>query len=131
MDFQRIKKSQVSMEFVFLVGLAFMIMIIFISATRSEFDDLRFEEERIGVQDVAVTIQHELIMASDMRDGYTRNFEIPEEISGKTYSIQIINTTLVVYTTDYEYVVNVPPIIGSVDRGSNKINKSDSFIYVT
>jgi len=131
MDFKRITKSQVSMEFVFLVGLAFMIMVIFIAATRSEFDDLRFEEERTGVQDVAVTIQHELILASNMRDGYTRDFDLPEEISGKTYTIQIINTTLLVYTNDYEYVVNVPPIIGSVDQGSNRINKSNSFIYIT
>jgi len=124
------KKAQVSMEFVFLVGLAFMVMIVFISSTRSEFSSLQSQEERSLVKDVGVMIQHELIMASNVDDGYTRIFSVPYNLDGISYNIQTINNTLIIYTEEYESVLNIPSFVGDIEKGNNTINKTDSIIYI-
>jgi hypothetical protein len=124
------KKSQVSMEFVFLVGVAFMVMLVFISTTRSEFSDLRNEEEKSLVKDVSMMVQHELVMASNVEDGYLRKFYVPLDLDGISYNIQIINNTVLTTTEGYEYVLNIPSVIGSIQKGNNTINKTNSTIYL-
>lgn len=127
---KQLKKAQVSMEFVFLVGLAFMVMLVFISSTRSEFGELRSEEERSLVKDVSVMVQHELVMASNLEDGYVRTFNIPYRLGGISYTIQIINNILLTSTEDYEYVLNVPSVEGSIQKEDNTINKTDGIIHL-
>ncbi|MBR9692207.1 hypothetical protein GOV06_05480 [Candidatus Woesearchaeota archaeon] len=127
---RKLKQAQVSMEFIFLVGLAFTIMVVFIASTRSEFSTLRSEEERSLVKDVSVMVQQELIMASNVQDGYIRNFNVPLTLDGISYSIQIINTTLLTATDGYEWVLNVPPVIGDIQKGNNTINRTNSMIYL-
>ena len=124
-------KAQVSMEFIFLVGLAFAVMVVFVSSTRSEFSALRSEEERSLVKDVSVMVQHELIVASNVEDGYTRVFEVPNKLDDSiSYTIQITNNTLLAYTDEYESVLNIPAVIGSIQKGNNTITKTDSIIYL-
>jgi hypothetical protein len=123
-------RAQVSMEFIFLVGLAFMVMVVFVSSTRSEFSTLRSEEERSLVKDVSVMIQHELIIASNVEDGYTRIFSIPLNLDSISYNVQILNNTLIAFTDEYEYVLNVPSVIGDIQKGNNTIVKTNGVIYL-
>ncbi len=119
------------MEFVFLVGVAFMVMLVFVSSTRSEFSDLRSKEERSLVKDLAFMVQHELIIASNVQDGYTRIFEVPLKLDDNiNYNIQIINNSLVAFTDEYETVLNIPSIVGDIQKGNNTINKTNGVIYL-
>jgi hypothetical protein len=116
------------MEFVYLVGVAFMIMIVFVAATRTEFDDLSNEEEKAMVKDVAVMLQHELVVASNVEDGYLRMFNVPLNLNRVNYSILTANNSAIVYTEDYEYTVNIPSIQGNFVKGNNIINKTNEII---
>jgi hypothetical protein len=118
------------MEFVFLIGLAFTVMIVFIASTRSEFDDLSKEKERSLVKDVSLKVQQELIIASTVEDGYLRSFLIPADLDAKYYQINIINNTLLVNTEDYEYVLSIPATTGNPNKGINTINKTGGIIYI-
>ena len=124
------KKAQVSMEFVFLIGLAFMVMVVFIASTRSEFSTLRSEEERSLLKDVSVMVQQEFIIASTVEDGYIRIFYVPQDLDGVSYTIQIVNNVLLASTEEYESVLNVPAITGDIQKGNNTINKTNSIIYL-
>ena len=124
-------KAQLSLEFVSLVALAFLVMVVFIASTRSEFDELRSREEMSLVKDVAVKVQTELIIASGVEDGYLRTFELPASLDNINYTIGITNTTLVAMTEDYEYVLAVPAVEGVLKKGSNTINKTGSIIYLS
>ena len=123
--------GQISLEFVFLVALAFTIMVVFMASTRSEFDWVRTEQERSLVKDVSVTVQHELILASGIEDGYLREFNLPEELDDSiVYNISIISNSLITTTENYEYVLNVPSTNGSLVKGTNIINKTGGVIYL-
>ncbi len=124
------KQAQVSMEFVFLIGLAFMVMLVFISSTRSEFSTLRTEEERGMVKDVSVMVQQELIIASNVNDGYVRVFYVPLTLDSISYNLQIINNTLLTTTEDYDYVLNLPPVVGDIQKGNNTVNKTNGVVYL-
>ena len=63
---EQLKTAQISMEFVFLVGVAFTVMLVFVASTRSEFSNLQSEEERSLLKDVSVMVQHELVIASNV-----------------------------------------------------------------
>ncbi len=128
---EQLRKAQVSMEFVFLIGLAFMVMIVFVSSTRSEFSELQSQEERSLVKDVGVMIQHELVIASNVEDGYSRTFSVPYNLEGISYNIQVVNNSLITFTDDYEYVLNIPSFSGSIGKGNNTINKTNDIIYVS
>ncbi len=124
-------KAQVSMEFVFLVSLAFMVMTVFIASTRSEFDELRSEEERTLVRDVGMMVHSELVIASTVEEGYQRTFSIPQKLDGSIdYDIEIINNTLISYTEGYESVFSIPSVTGQMQKGNNTINKTNSTIYL-
>ncbi len=127
---QQLKKAQVSMEFVFLVGLAFAVMIVFIASTRSEFDQLRSEQERSLVKDVSIKAQHELIIASNVEDGYLRTFSLPSTLDQISYSISITGNTLITNTSEYEYDLNVPSVVGNIQKGNNTINKTNGIIHL-
>ena len=127
---EQLKRAQVSMEFVFLIGLAFAVMVVFIAATRSEFSTLQSEEERSLVKDVSIMVQHELVLASNVENGYIRIFEIPQKLEDIEYNISITNNTLLAATDDYEYVLNVPSVVGNLQKGDNTINKTDGVIYL-
>ena len=118
------------MEFVFLVGLAFTVMVVFISSTRSEFDGLRSEEEMSLLKDVSVMVQHELILASNVEDGYLRTFETPLTLNGVSYNLEITNGILLATTDDYEYVMNIPSLIGDIQVGENIVNRTGGVIYL-
>ncbi len=128
---KQLKKAQVSMEFIFLVGLAFTVMIVFLSSTRSEFNELISEEERTLVKDVSVMVQHELVMALTVKDGYSRIFYVPPKLNNIDYNITIVNNDTLLTTTDeYEYVLNVPFVEGDVQKRNNTINKTGGIIYL-
>lgn len=127
---KQLRQAQVSMEFVFLIGLAFMVMLVFISSTRSEFNELVSEEERSLVKDVSVMVQHELIIASNVDDGYSRKFSVPSDLDGINYTIQITDNVLITSTDEYEYVLNVPSVTGNIQKGNNTINKTNNIIYL-
>lgn len=124
-------KAQVSMEFVFLVGLAFMVMIVFLSSTRSEFDELRWEEERSLVDDVCIMVQQELIIAANVKDGYSRTIYIPEDLEGLNYTIKITNEVLLTYSDEYECVQNIPIVIGDMAKGNLTITKTNGTLYLS
>ncbi len=128
---KQLKQAQVSMEFVFLIGLAFAIMIVFLSSTRSEFNELISEEERSLVKDVSVMVQHEFVMALGVEDGYSRVFYVPPKLNNIDYNITIVNNdTLLTTTEEYEYVLNVPFVEGNVQKGNNTVNKTGGVIYL-
>jgi hypothetical protein len=108
-----------------------MVMVVFISSTRSEFDALRSEEERSLVKDVGVMVQQELVIASNVEDGYVRVFNVPSKLDDSiNYDLQIINNTLIANTSEYECVLNVPSTIGNIQKGNNTINKTDGVLYL-
>lgn len=123
-------KSQVSVEFFILLGLAFLIAIAFEIASLEQLKDFRIQKESEAVKDLALKLQKELLVAAVVEDGYVRAFQIPDKLDNINYSLTTQNSTISVQSKNAYYVVSIPKAVGNVSQGANKINKTGGVVYI-
>ena len=126
----RSKKTQTAIEFIFLVGVAFSLTIIFLVATRSQLKELTTTEEIILVRDVGSKVQNEINLGARVEDRYTRVFEIPKKLETRDYNITINDNILVVATKNEEYVAIIPRVVGNIQKGNNIIKRIEGVVYL-
>lgn len=126
------KRGQVAVEFLLLVSIAFMIFLVYTTVTRNEMTNLISEEEYILLKDAVYTARNEILVASRVEDGYYREFEIPEKIGLKNYTIYLNQTTdnIIAYSTNHQQAVQIPHANGTLNKGLNIITKSGGNIYL-
>lgn len=123
-------KAQVSMEFVFLIAVAFMILLVFTAVTRDKLMDLSSESEYVLLKDVTYMVQSELYISSMAENDYNRVFNMPMLLGSSEYSIKVDSRQVTANTSKYEFVLPVPSVVGNLQKGNNTINKSSGVIYL-
>jgi len=125
-------KAQVAAEFMIFSGMAFIFLLVFLSVLADEIDSIAFIKERGNVNDMAFWIQHEVMIAADVKDGYVRDFTLPDKINGFDYTIFNSNQEIVVESSNkgIQQVYLIPPVIGNFTIGDNQIRKQGGVIYV-
>ena len=122
------KKSQTSMEFVFLIGIAFMAVLVFTVVGYNKLKDISDEKEFVLVKDLAFKVQNEINLAANVDDGYRRDFTLPQKLDYVDYGITINNNTLIVESKNHEYVLLIPAVRGNITKGDDVICKNDGVI---
>ena len=123
-------KAQVSAEFFVLVGLALLIAIAFEIASLDQLYDFRVQKENEAVKDLALKLQKEVFLASNVEDGYVRTFIIPDQLDRINYSLTTQNSTITVESKNSLYIVPIPKTIGNISKGIITINKTGGVIYI-
>jgi hypothetical protein len=120
-----LKKSQTAMEFLILIGLAFLTTGIFTLASLDQIKEFQDKKEHRTIKDLALKLQTEINLAATAEDGYQRQFTIPDKLDNTiNYSILIKNNeTLIVYSDKSLYLVAIPKVIGNITKNSNTITK--------
>ena len=129
----RMKNAQSSMEFFVLVGLAFLVVILFVAISANEIREFRDTKEFFLIKDLALKLQKEVDIANSAVLGYERTFTLPERLENNVdYFITIRNNTITVNSTKTVFVVPIVNVTGVFDKGSNKVEKrTDGRIYIT
>ena len=123
-------KAQISAEFFVLLGLAFLIALAFELASIDQLNDFRARKESEAVKDLTLKLQKELLIAANVEDGYVRIFTIPDELNNINYSLTTQNSTITVQSKNSFYIVSMPKAVGSINKGTNTINKTGGVIYI-
>lgn len=123
-------KSQITTEFMVLVGLAIMMSIILISLATSQINDLYDSRKYLLMRDVALRIQNEIISASKVQDGYIRQFKLPTNINNKNYDILINGNALTIRMEGIDYNLIILDITGNLNKGTNTIKKTSGVIQL-
>lgn len=125
------KKSQTSTEFLFLIGIAFIVSLIFTVVSLSQQKEINLEKEFILLKDVGLKLQSEIFLASNVEDGYYRAFSIPEKLDNLDYNISISNSTFIVAESKNQlFIVRIPTVNGTINKGNNIIQKNDGKIKI-
>ncbi|MBT4351837.1 hypothetical protein HOD20_04865 [archaeon] len=115
------KKSQVSMEFVTIFVFVLVIFSIFLSITTKKLGEISDERDYIFMRDLAENIKKEIILASQVQDNYFRKFELPPNINGRNYTINVTQDELGIYLPDKSYYATLPlDVKGSFAESLNK-----------
>ena len=124
-------KSQVSMEFFILVGLAFFMVLFITVASANEIKEFSDQEAFFLIRDLALKLQKEVNIASSVEDGYERNFNLPDKLENKLdYSIITKNHTITISSPRTVFSAGIPNATGDFVKGSNKIERIEGGIYI-
>jgi len=127
-------KAQSAIEFMIIVGAVLFFFLAFVYALQVQRSEDIMEKRNLEVKEVALTVKDEINLANEASDGYSRNFVIPNMISGVVnYNITINGVSLYIYTIDGPKIAMAFPILNTTGQpklGSNLIRKSNGSIYL-
>ncbi len=122
-------RAQVSIEFMYMIMAATMMIILFTVIFSEIYQDNLRDKKAIIFEDFGYSIQTEVIMAAEAKPGYMRNFTVPEKLEGFGYEITILNSTLLINYTDNIFEIPIPKTSGNLKKGLNTIiNENNSII---
>ena len=124
-------KAQISAEFFILMGFVFLVAIAFEIASIDQLNDFRIQKENDAVQDLALKLQKEVILAASVEDGYSRTFSIPLTLDNINYTLTRENSSIAIQSKNSLFIIQVPNSIGNLTKGINTINKTGGVIYIS
>lgn len=124
------KNSQSAIEFMILVGFLLFSFTVFFLVVQGTMSDRIRERHNLAVKSVAVTVQDEINLAFQSSEGYYRQFEVPKNINGMNYEINITSGVVYVRTTDGKYAIALPVknVSGDVQKTTNTIKKEEGIV---
>ena len=125
-------KSQLSMEFFTLAGMAFLAAIIFAGLSVNEMREFKDAKDFFLIKDLGLKLQKEVSIASYVEDGYERDFTLPDKLENSVdYYILTKNTSITINSSKTVFSARIPVIYGkNFTKGSNKIEKINGKVYV-
>jgi len=122
--------GQIAIEFILMISMAFLLGVLYL-ATSSELVFRFSEDQRLAVlNDVGYTVQDELILATTVEDGYSRNFTLPEKADRFPYTITNDATSITLVSGTLTITYDIPTITGAFVKGSNRIVKTNTGLGV-
>ncbi len=123
-------RAQLSLEFIYAIGAALVISIVLLVAVGKQIEGLGREKERFVLQDKATELRKEILIAAEVQDGYSRTFVLPYNLSGVEYNASISGSSLVLQSSNNEFVLKVPGVNGNLVKGKNTIRRVGGVLYL-
>ncbi len=129
------KKSQIAIEFLILLAMSFFIiisfMIIIVSISKTNARIQSFSD----IDDLGKSLQQEVMLASQLEDGYIRKINVPVTLNGLDYNISYGESPKEGYIflgfKDTEAYYFIPKILGNITRGDNYIRKNNGILNIS
>jgi len=119
-------KGQISLEFMILVGIGFLLLISVVSMSFSELKKIQDKKEQNIVMNFANNIYDEVNIATNAHEGYTRQFKIKDD----KLNFYTVNNYLIVESTKFEYEKKLNNFEGKFKEGMNEISKKNGIVKV-
>jgi len=123
-------KTQSGLEFLIVSAVVLFFFVIFFVAIQTNTEERNKEKELMLVNNLALSVQDEINLATEASSGYKREFYVPDRISNKDYYISIVENSIYIKTDDNALSLQVEPVIGNIKKGDNIIKKEDGKIYL-
>lgn len=128
------KKTQVGIEFLYFVGVAVTILIIYLILSSNYLAFSSARKDVLTVTNLLEEIRNEINLAGRVEDGYSKQFKIPLTINNEDYSMNIASREITIRFKDGDYSrllsTDVNPI--EFDQGATyKIEKNDGKVEIT
>jgi hypothetical protein len=126
------KYAQVSTEFFVIVGFAMLVLVIILGFMAEDMSQASYKKEVNAMTDLGYYVQNEILVASQVNDGYSRVFTLPEKKDGVSYNITTYSNSTIILTSQHGVVREflTPSFIGNFTQGENKIDSLGGIVYV-
>lgn len=123
-------KAQIAAEFVLFSILALVLCLSILVFMQNYYDNKKSEQGHYEATLLGRQIQKELIVASEVKPGFSRNIKIPEEILGENYTISNSQYQIVIIFDERAQYFNTPKLSGSLKKGDNNILTNETTILI-
>jgi hypothetical protein len=133
------RKAQTSMEFVILTGFMLLAFLIFYTVIQAKLVEANKDNIDVAAKQIETLVVNELKIAESVSDGYYREFELPQEVNGMNYTVQIMpgvgNTPEIVVQYNgrervYFVVQSYVNSASRVSKGWNNVSKIKGVILL-
>ncbi|MBU0666723.1 MAG: hypothetical protein ABIC91_00100 [Nanoarchaeota archaeon] len=124
------KKSQLSLEFMSFLSFAILLSIILLVVINITLGEKITEKNFLELKNLGYSIQRELILATEVYDGYSRTIFVPEQINSLDYSLSNTDRLLIIRFEETDITFPIPKINGVVVKGNNTIRKTAGVVYI-
>ncbi len=126
------RRAQTSLEFMILVGFILFFFVLFLFSLGASSSDKLYERQTLELESVAYTVQREVAFASTTSDGYERTVILPSQLVNLDYTLDVIEGSLYVHTTNGKHALAVPllNVTGSFTPGTNTIRRINGTVFV-
>ena len=126
----RNKTGQSAIEFVVIFGFVLFFFISFFTIIQGNQSEKNKEKEKTMIQNIALDIEDEINLAAQSSEGYYREFNLPSNIMGKEYYIEIVNDSIYVHSDDFGVSYLIFDVQGALLKGENNISKKNGKVYL-
>ncbi|MBI5804053.1 hypothetical protein HY450_02310 [Candidatus Pacearchaeota archaeon] len=126
------EKGQSAVEFIILVGAVMFFFIAMLYVFQQNLADKSVEERNRLLNEIGLSIQKEIELASDSSEGYTREFKVPETLLNLEYTVELTESVLYIHTDDGKYALTLPvhDVTGQIKKGQNSIRKREGRVFL-
>ncbi len=126
------KRSQLTVEFMFIFAMAFLIFLVLVTIIIQFVDSSRTNMQQDRFDSFAEGIQKNFQLAKDSGTGFAVTMVLPQKIGGYDYTIS--NEPDVVYIQDQQTGILayriIPNSTGTLQKGCNRITKEKGVIKI-
>jgi hypothetical protein len=125
------RKSQIAIEFVIFMGAGLVFLIGFVIAITALGADKVDEKAYYKLNDFGASIQSEIILASEVNEGYTRTIFIPRSVEGIPFTMNNTNSHLFVHYKKEQLHYAIPNTLGMLQQGYNTLRNNNGTVVIT
>lgn len=129
-------KGQVSIEFLVLLIMSVFFVLTFVIIVK-DLSDQKLQHKALDeLDDLGKSLQQEILLSSQLEDGYSRDFYVPEKLYGISFTMNVsVASGTIMYLNFYhdgtELFYAIPYIQGTIMKGTNTITKQNNLIVIT
>jgi hypothetical protein len=128
----RARQGQTAIEFLTAISIVLLVFTALYTAVAQKQITVTNQQARLQADTVADTVAYELDLALTQGEGFSRTFQVREEIGGTNYSVDVRNRTVVVdwYDSVETATTATTNVTGDLGSGENAITNTGDGIEV-
>jgi len=124
-------RGQIAIEYMLLLALGTLIVIIALGIVSIIFQNQLDEKRHNLMDDFALSLQNEIILASQVEKGYERVIYIPHKLDGVEYLLSNTNLSLTITYEKGSITLLTPLTRGSLDKGEKTLTNRETHILIS
>jgi hypothetical protein len=125
------RRSQIALEFILYTMLGIVIVLVLSGVAVALVEDSFENQAMQEAEDLAYSLQEELVLAVQVPEGYHRSLEIPQQLRRSEYTLSSDLDSFTLIQGDLTLTLRTPPLNGTLTKGHNVIHHENGTILIT
>ena len=113
-----------------MVMAATLALIVFMTVFSQLYQDNMSDRKRLLIEDYGYSLQNEFLIARSAKEGYLREFMVPQKLEGYSFDLKNVNGSLALNYTDAVMYFSLPEHAGQLNIGKNNIRNLNGTLCV-